>query len=38
VDDFVFSEGGERVRLDVRLYADRLPAPLMYSLTFRRVP
>jgi hypothetical protein len=38
VDDFVFSDGGDRVRLDVRLYADRLPAPLTYSLTFRRVP
>jgi hypothetical protein len=38
LDDFVFSAGGDRVRLDVRLYADRLPAPLMYSLTFRRLP
>jgi hypothetical protein len=38
VDDFVFSDGGERVRLDVRLYADRLPAPLTYSLMFRRQP
>jgi hypothetical protein len=38
LDDFIFSEGGERVRLDVRLYADRLPAPLTYSLTFRRLP
>jgi hypothetical protein len=38
LDDFVFSGGGDRVRLDVRLYADRLPAPLTYSLTFRRLP
>ncbi|HWZ60471.1 MAG TPA: hypothetical protein VNW46_15935 [Gemmatimonadaceae bacterium] len=38
VDDFIFSEGGARVRLDVRLFAERLPAPLMYSLSFRRVP
>jgi hypothetical protein len=38
IDDFVFSDGGDRVRLDVRLFADRLPAPLMYSLTFRRLP
>jgi hypothetical protein len=37
-DDFIFSHGGERVRLDVRLYADRLPAPLTYSLTFQRLP
>lgn len=38
IDDFVFSEAGQKVRLDVRLYADRLPAPLIYSLIFRRVP
>jgi hypothetical protein len=38
IDDFVFSDDGNRVRLDVRLFAERLPAPLMYSLTFRRLP
>jgi hypothetical protein len=38
VDDFIFSAGGERVRLDVRLFTERLPTPLMYSLAFRRVP
>jgi hypothetical protein len=38
IDDFVFSDAGQKVRLDVRLFADRLPAPLIYSLIFRRVP
>jgi hypothetical protein len=37
-DDFIFSNEGARVRLDVRLFAERLPAPLMYSLRFRRLP
>jgi hypothetical protein len=37
IDDFIFSDEGTRVRLDVRLFAERLPAPLMYSLTFHRV-
>jgi hypothetical protein len=36
-DDFVFFDGGERMELHVVLVAEHLPAPLDYTLEFRRV-
>jgi hypothetical protein len=38
IDAFVFHEGGDRVDMHVTLSADRLPTPLVYTLTFRRTP
>jgi hypothetical protein len=38
VDEFVVTPDGARVRLRVTLYAERLPVPLSYTLTFRRSP
>jgi len=38
VDEFVLTPDGARVHLHVTLYAERLPTPLSYSLTFRRSP
>jgi hypothetical protein len=35
-NEFVFLDGGAEMRMHVRLWADRLPVPLMYSLAFRR--
>jgi hypothetical protein len=36
-DDFVFFDGGERMDLHVVLEAEHLPAPLDYTLEFRRL-
>jgi len=38
VDEFVLTPDGSRVRLRVTLYAERLPVPLSYTLSFRRSP
>ncbi len=35
-NDFVFLDGGGTLELHVRLWADRLPTPLIYTLVFRR--